>query len=99
MTLTDQIIDHGPYMLDLSFTAEQANQLRDELLELRKLRTAAERRERIAVDTLIGAEDEPDSLYLFHDRNGCRWDFTPDAPADLAELVRRADQHTEDCRG
>lgn len=102
MTLADQIIEHGPWTRSdpipghlRIMMSDGLNELRDELLELRRLRAAAQARERYSVDTLIGGEDEPDSVALYCPN--CRWDVYPDAPVPLAELVRRADQHTQDC--
>lgn len=100
MSLADQIIDHEPWQPDelaeFHCTGAEANALRDELLELRQLRQAAEARRRFSVDTLIGGEDEPDSVALYC--TNCRWDVYPDAPVPLAELVRRAAEHGEECR-
>lgn len=89
MTLADQIIDSGPYMLDVGFTAEQANQLRDELLELRRLRTAA------ADLGECARRLDPAELHTTLRAEGCGWC----GGNHLAELVRRADEHREDCRG
>lgn len=105
MTLAEQIIDSGPYIPgDASpfdrwppLRSSDFNQLRDELLELRQLKAAAGQRERFKVDALRGDEDEPDTVALFHDRPACLWEAYPDAHVTLAELVRRADQHTQDC--
>ena len=105
VNLAEQIIDGGPYRggdslpIEVQTAGDDAlNQLRDELLELRQLRAAAAARERFVIDTIRGDdENDPDSVVLFHDNRSCRWDAYPDAPANLAKLVRRADQHTKDC--
>jgi hypothetical protein len=58
VSLADQIINHEPWgdqLASISATGTELNELRDELLELRRLRAAAEVRERFEV----GAIPEP----------------------------------------
>lgn len=100
-TLADQIIDGGPYegrycggVLGLQF-AEAGNRLRDELLELRQRRQADERRERFWVEPAVARTGRA------HIRLACRrcpWEFWTDEAGTLPELLRRADQHREECR-
>lgn len=100
MTLADQIIDSGPYRGGDSLPIEvqtagedQLNQLRDDLLELRRLRAAVARLSRYEVD--LNRWTDPVELSLSHD---CpRWYASLADSVTLAELVRRADQHTQDC--
>lgn len=97
MTLADQIIAAGPWndtgRIMGSADMAELNQLRDELLAGRK-----------AIE-LLGHLVDPDPCHFDH--NGfCQAHYgTRDGRCDndraqelLAELVRRADQHTEDCR-
>lgn len=88
MTLADQIIEHGPWTRSDSIPghlrimmSDGLNELRDELLELRRLRQAAH----AFIDRVPGTESD------FWDETDCANFET------LADLVRRADQHTQDC--
>lgn len=98
MTLADQIIEHGPYrggdQLPIEVqTADSAeiNAFRAELIELMKLRAAAEARSRLIVDL----DFWNDTALLVCMTCRARMPLGPDEP--LAELVRRADEHTEEC--
>lgn len=101
MTISDQIIENGPYTAGdvipgvLHFPqAAEFNALRDELIELRRLRAAAEALSLYEID--LNRYVDPVELTLYH---GCRhWSVTLTDSFTLAELVRRADQHGEKCR-
>lgn len=102
MSLADQIIEHQPWSPDalagFQATGEEMNALRDELNEGRRLRAAAEARERINVYAPPYRSGGKVVLGIHHD--GCPnrwWDEAADFTA-LADLVRRADEHTEECR-
>ena len=86
MNLADQIIEHGPYVVDeiayVTGSTAEFNALRDELIELRKLRAAAARADYDQCGCLGGILGE--------------WSVM--SQAELDELVQRADEHTEDCR-
>lgn len=98
MSLAGLIIEHGPYepyalvpnQVMRFVESEQLNHVRDELIELRRLRTAAEAREQCTVEA-YGTE-------LALTCNRCGWTSWPREPIHLADLVRRADEHTEGCR-
>lgn len=101
-SLTDRIIDAGPYahgdvlppeLVQDVFKTHELNALRDELIELRRLRTAAETLERFEVH---GAGYDDTDVALGCPR--CGADARLDAYATLADLVRRADEHAEVCR-
>lgn len=103
MSLADLIIEHGPYLAgDLLpewkrlTAAADHNALRDELIELRRLRAAAETRlngPMVARLRTCAADTSPN------------WDgritiYPPEARelVNLIDLVRRADEHAEECR-
>lgn len=106
MSLADQIIDGGPYaegdtirawMLPPNLTAAALNALRDELLELRRLRALLEQFE-------VGGNLDDQDCDISLTCHKCSWhiwiEVSPfdDGPTvTLAELVRRAGEHTEDC--
>jgi hypothetical protein len=99
VSLAEQIIDGGPYVAGDVMpgwmhqpTAVGWNELREELLELRRLRARAEARERFDID-LFGAGV---AGWLHCDR--CSWQIQLGNTTGLAELNRRADEHTEVCR-
>jgi hypothetical protein len=103
VTLADQITNHEPWNPDalagMQATGAELNALRDELLELRRLRAAAEVRERFEVGAIpaLGSPGLAD-LSL---RHRCRvgvWAVHIERPLTLAELNRRADGHAEVCR-
>ena len=94
MILADQIINLGPWdegapAPSLLPSAAALNQLRNELLELRQLRAAAQQLGRYRV--------EATTTWLTHDCDHNAGDIL-DGPVTLAELVRRADEHGKDCR-
>lgn len=107
-SLADQIIEHGPFesgsLMLASFASEllQAgplNQLRDELIEGRKLRAAAEAREQYDVFG-FGEPGEFGYGAVALKCLRCPWQHETDTTVDtltLAELVRRADEHSEEC--
>lgn len=100
MTLADQIINHEPWNPDqlaqLNATGADLNALRDELLEGRRLRTVGEARCHSC-----------DHTAAMHHDDGC-WrsvltgtigrHLVCPCTVPLAELLRRADQHREECR-
>jgi hypothetical protein len=98
-SLADQIIEHGPWQpgevqrgfRHLPLTDEtQLNALRDELIEGRRLRKAAvEALDRVVRDLRANYRTGDKSIEYI---NGFE-----DAAETLAELVRRADEHTEEC--
>jgi hypothetical protein len=96
VSLAEQIIEHGPYpdgeINRLLLNGDEANELRDELLELRRLRAAAEARERFDID-LFGADAEG---WLHCDR--CSEQIQLGDTTGLAELDQRAEAHAEVCR-
>ena len=100
MSLADQIIEHGPVESHdqvprwfEALTAANINALRYELLELRQRRAADETRERIRVEGVFACGPE------LSVQCACRrWTVHSERPHTLAELVRRADQHGEECR-
>lgn len=101
MSLADQIIEHGPVESHdevphwfEALTAAGINALRDELLELRRLRAAAEARSRFVAD--INFWDDEAVLRCGVCGHRIAIGIDPDQP--LAELVRRTDEHTEECR-
>lgn len=105
MTLADQIIEYGPiaqdYLIGPGFAgplrwlcAADVNALRDELLELRRLRAAAEARERFYVEG-GGQHSEGLGIWLTHD---CGRILHEPFRSDLAELCQRADEHGKECR-
>lgn len=98
MSLADQIIEHGPYdgtvhprygAQTYSFTGTDLNELRDELVAARALKE-------LLADGRWQIEAYGNELALTCGR--CGWTAWPTEPADLAELVRRAGEHTEVCR-
>jgi len=104
--LEDQIINGGPYaagdmirtwMLPPNLTAAALNVLRDELIELRRLKAVAEERQRFRVGSvaLFGGNS-----VIQLSCNRCDWivEIDGDEPFALAELNRRADEHAEVCR-
>lgn len=99
MSLADQIIEHGPVESHdevprwfEALTAKGINALRDELLEGRRLRAAAEARERYEVDPYYDGEP-----WISLECKRCDQSFDDLQTASLAELLRRADQHGEEC--
>lgn len=98
MSLADQIIKHEPWdaagFAYVHSTGAELNALRDELLELQRLRTAAEARERVTVEADCNVNDMP-LLRTVCDR--CGIESEHDGQLRLAELLRRADQHGEEC--
>ncbi len=99
--LADQIINHQPWQPDalggISATGAELNELRDELLELRQLRAAAETRERYEVGA-YGAHGYDACLSL--SCPPCEWESDGEwgQALTLAELNRRAAEHGEECR-
>lgn len=100
MSLADQIIDGGPYRGGDSLPIEvqvanddELNALRDELLELRRLRAAAEARERIEIDPYYDGEP-----WMSLECKQCDQGFDDLQTVTLTDLVRRADEHGETCR-
>lgn len=106
-SLADQIIEHGPFepgcIVLASFASEllqvgPLNQLRDELIEGRKLLAAAEQMRRLLADLV-----DPDPCWLDHhgycQAHGLHSPPCPHARAKelLAELGRRADEYSEEC--
>lgn len=107
MSLADQIIDGGPFVpgdvipawaADLT-RSEPMNALRDELIELRQLRAAAEEMRALLTELV-----DPDPCWFDHN-GGCQaHGYLSLAPGEKCpnertkELLRRADQHTEECR-
>ena len=98
MDLEDQIIDAGPYVAGQTLpfhpiiAAAELNALRDQLIELRQLKAAAEARERF--DVYINFWDDRATL----DHRTCGAELQLDDGDTLAELNRRAGEHTEVCR-
>jgi hypothetical protein len=101
MTLADLIIEHGPFTPGDVVLASFANQLlhvgglnalRDELIAARKAR---ENRDRLTVLAVPG-DDDDDQLLISCSR--CPWIVVLEGTATLAELNRRADEHTEEWR-
>jgi hypothetical protein len=99
VSLADQIINHGPYVayqvvpnaVMRWIESDQLNALRDELLELRQLRT------------LLVELTDTDPCEHFDHHGQCQTHFTGTidgrcAQAVAQELVRRATQHAEGCR-
>ena len=102
MNLAERIIDGGPYVAGDVLpdwmrqpTAVGFNALREELLELRRLRAAGEARKRFEVQASGDYLGEAD-IELMCTR--CAWIAELDTTFTLAELNRRADGHTEVCR-
>lgn len=103
MTLADQIIEHGRWndAGRIMCTVEMAelNALRDELIERRKFRAAAEARERYEVS--VSAFRDGEGAYVAMRHGDCDVaEYEDDAGGPviaLAELVRRGDEHTEEC--
>ena len=98
MSLAEQIIEHGPYpdgeINQLTLNGDEANALREELLELRRLRAQAEALKHIDVSGL-GRDDRDVEAHC----NRCGvWYATLDAYSALDELVQRAGEHAEVCR-
>jgi len=95
VTLADQIIEHEPWSPDalgsIQATGDELNELRAELLELRRLR-AALASFTVSIDRWV----DPSELDLTHDDRHVIDSFTK--RITLADLVRRADEHTEGCR-
>lgn len=96
MKLTDQIIEHGPFVAGepqpdwmRSPKATDYNELRNELI------AAREARERFQVEG-IGLYGASGDLSLRCGR--CPWTLHTSARLTLAELNRRADEHGEECR-
>lgn len=93
MNLADQIIHGGPVDLDeiaRLITAADLTALRDELIAGRKL-------------TALLGELKVTALYTYGPtlslRHTCpHWAVHIDQAMTLAELVRRADEHTEGCQ-
>lgn len=99
MSLADQIIEHGPYEPGHAVPAEveslsstELNELRDELIELRQRRQADEALERY--DIAPGHA----SAYGRMTCLACYEPWEIRDPLTLAELVRRAAEHGEECR-
>lgn len=99
MTLADQIIEHGPWTRNdvipghlRIMMSTDLNALRDELIELRRLRAAAEARERYEVSLNLWMDQGPS---LDCRTCGAEWPLSDDDT--LTDLVQRADEHTEGC--
>lgn len=101
MDLADQIIDAGPYETRLDAvrggmlvgqSAAELNVLRDQLIELRRLKAAAEAQQRFLLDVNFW-DDHAKVLCLT-----CRTTWGIGDGDTLAELNQRADEHTEVCR-
>jgi hypothetical protein len=100
--LSDQIIEHGPYVAGevqrgfkhLPLTDETAlNELREELMAAR---AANEERSRFSVEAVGTAGDDGDEIWLCCDRCGL-WQVQLGATLGLGELNRRAGEHAEVC--
>lgn len=101
MSLADQIIEHGPYMggtdaqiqiLGVNITANDINELRDELI------TARAHKELLGqFDLEVDRWTDPIEVDLTHG-NRCDWIIWFTGEFTLAELVQRATQHAEVCR-
>ena len=104
MTLADQIIEHKPWpaagSFSLELTGADVNALRDELIEGRRLRAAAEARQELTFAAHGWNDAGTATVRIGHPRCGLNvveiCGAGPMMP--LAELVRRADGHTEGCR-
>jgi hypothetical protein len=117
VTLADQIIEHGPYYAAqlnpiTAPTADELNALRDELIELRKLRASVwvaldiEEATIVAVAATaelakVEAEADNGAPLTWRERRDGRFtsgdlDY-PEYRVQPFELVRRADEHTEEC--
>jgi len=98
VSLAEQIINHQPWQADalcgFSSTGEEMNELREALVELRRLRAAAEELKRFQVDVV----HSPPELYATLECGSCTYIAELEAPADLDELVQRAGEHTEVCQ-
>jgi hypothetical protein len=101
VTLADQIIEHGQFLPgdvmhvnlgEALMSAPAMNALRDELIELRRLRAADAARERYGVSLNLWMDQGPS---LDCRTCGAEWPLSDDD--SLPDLVRRADQHTEGC--
>ena len=97
MSLADQIIEHQPWgcglLGSIQATGDELNELRAELLELRRLRATAEARRSIEIDPYCDGDP-----WMSLECNRCGAGFDDLQAVTLAELVRRADEHTEGCR-
>lgn len=97
MSLAEQIIEHGPYpdgeINQLTLNGDEANALREELIDLRRLQAQAEALKRFEVQGW--GDRDGGHLQLSHE---CGNDTWIDEPHTLAELVQRAGEHTEGCR-
>jgi hypothetical protein len=101
VSLADLIIEHGPYRDGDSLPiavqvadAEEANALRDELIELRRLQAAGATWERFAVES---GSHHPSGVGLWLICPHGRLTEIEGSPT-LAELNRRAEEHTKGCR-
>lgn len=99
MSLADQIIEHEPWNPDalcgISGTGEEFNALRDELIELRRRRTADQARERYEIRVLTYRSGGKLVFGIDHLACPAKWWDEAEDTTTLAELVRRADEHTE----
>lgn len=110
MSLADDLIEHGEWRNDsrcrlitpslvIGCTGADLNALRDELLELRQLRAAAEEMRALLTELV-----DPDPCWFDHN-GGCQaHGYLSLAPGEKCpnertkELLRRVDQHGEECR-
>jgi len=106
VSLADQIIEHGPFVAGEVQPgwmrlpkAVDYNALRDELIEGRRLRAAAEARSRFQIS--VNAFRDGEGAYVALRHGICdiaEYEDEGGGPTiDLAELDRRADEHTEGC--
>lgn len=94
MSITERLINDGPFGGIGVLKASDLNTIRAELIELHRLRAATEALKQVDV-TGLGRDDRDVELRC----NRCGiWYATLDAYSALAELVQRAGEHAEVCR-